>query len=250
MQQPGAESLWRLSMAMHACIRMVPPRIAPPPLPLHIPPAAVSVFAERWTQNGNKLLAAVNRPVMQGTILTFAVLALINRAVTVGVSVQLFRNFGPNYEGLRRILAGGRLAKFNQTRVVESARPQTGSGVVSPNPLRSAGLGSLGGGERGAGVVSEADAAGAGDGFTTIPLGSAPGGGGDVMDAIESYLDTEHREHGYVDRASFAEAAAATGFELPTLSGRLAGGAGPDGVSVNPMRGAGVAGSGLGERVV
>jgi hypothetical protein len=63
---------------------------------------------------------------VRATIVVMGILAIVNRVATVVCSVFLFRNFGPNYVGLRRIIMGDRKGKFNQRAQQASFAPDSG----------------------------------------------------------------------------------------------------------------------------
>jgi len=80
-----------------------------------------------------KLLSAALADSVRWTIFLMGVCAVCTRAGTVAVSALLFKNFGPNYVALRRIIEGDRRAQFSRGRAAKPARVE--------NPLAAAGAG-------------------------------------------------------------------------------------------------------------
>jgi hypothetical protein len=73
---------------------------------------------------------------VRATIVVMGILAIVNRVATVVCSVLLFRNFGPNYVGLRRIIMGDRKGKFNQRAQQASFAPDSGVSMsVNNDPI-------------------------------------------------------------------------------------------------------------------
>jgi len=101
-------------------------------LPVFIVSIAVDVL------NGDEtLLQGAGSASVRATIAAMAALALLNRAATVAVSVVLYRQFGPGYVGLRRIIDGDRRSKFNRHRVKgagAAAAAGTAMVVAAPPP--------------------------------------------------------------------------------------------------------------------
>ena len=93
----------------------------------------INIFIDTVTDN--EILAQASDSV-RITIGVFALLGLINRAATVVCSIILYRNFGENYRGLRRIVEGGRISKFQKARA--------GQVFVESSQTAAAGVGSTG----------------------------------------------------------------------------------------------------------
>lgn len=81
---------------------------------------------------------------MTDTIIIYctALVALVNRLITVALSVALFRNFGDKYHGLRRVLEGGdAIQRFEKAKVITRAEELptvvSKSEIVAPNPMVS-----------------------------------------------------------------------------------------------------------------
>ena len=70
---------------------------------------------------------------VRATIVVMGILAIINRIATVVCSLFLYRNFGPNYVGLRRIIMGDRKGKFNQRAQQASFAPESSGVAMSVN---------------------------------------------------------------------------------------------------------------------
>ena len=93
------------------------------------------------TQLEGRLLSAAPSASVRWTIFLMGVCAVGTRAGTVGVSALLYKNFGPNYVALRRIIEGDRRAQFSRGRAAKPAKGGGGGGdKVAENPLAAAGV--------------------------------------------------------------------------------------------------------------
>lgn len=74
---------------------------------------------------GQSLIALVSSSrSMLATMAIFAAISILNRAVTVALSIGLYRDFGEQYRGLRRLLEGpDRLRRFNRGRLQAPRSP-------------------------------------------------------------------------------------------------------------------------------
>jgi hypothetical protein len=118
-------------------------------------PAFIIGLAADYFDGGAALFNEPPSLSVEITIAVFALLTLANRAVTCVCSVILFRKFGEQYRGLRAIIEGGRLAKFDRQRVAKRERgaldPKNkknrrqqrtgGGGAAMPNGMSSTGAG-------------------------------------------------------------------------------------------------------------
>lgn len=125
-------------------------------LSLFLPVFIATVAADVVTEG--ILLVEAKSPNVKYTILIMAVLTLMNRAATVAVSVLLYRSFGEQYQGLKRLIGSGdRKTLFNRHRVRGAA-----SGTAGGTPLP-------------AGSYAEVDSTPAASKGTTLVVGSGAG---------------------------------------------------------------------------
>jgi len=82
-------------------------------LPVYIVSVAVDAFTDA------ALLDGAPSASVRVTIGVMSALTLANRAATVGLSVVLFRAFGPKYVALRRLIATDRRGLFDRARVAK-----------------------------------------------------------------------------------------------------------------------------------
>ena len=104
-------------------------------LSLATPLAMLLALVESLTER--RLFTAAPSETVRWTIFAMGACAALTRLATVGVSLLLYRNFGPNYVALRRIIEGGRRAAFGSGRG-RAAKPGRGGGggaERAENPL-------------------------------------------------------------------------------------------------------------------
>jgi len=128
-------------------------------LSLPLPAFIVALMAEAAGPNA-LFSRAAQGTALREHILALGAGALVTRAATVAASVALFRDFGPAYVDLRRILEGDRKAAFARGRVIarQGARAPAPAGAgagagAAAEPAAAPGL-----------VAVENPAAGAGEG--------------------------------------------------------------------------------------
>jgi hypothetical protein len=160
-----------------------------------LPCFIVAIAADALTNADSALLARAATGSLRYTIAAMGALAILNRLATVACSAFLYRNFGPRYVGLRRIIMSDRKVKFN-SRKASYARDAVGP----PGAGAGAGFGASAGagagtGGAGAGAAS-AGGTGAGDSAVdAAAAGPAVGAGafvgaGAEEDALEMILAT------------------------------------------------------------
>ena len=155
-----------------------------------LPCFIVAIAADALTNADSVLLARAATSNLRYTIAAMGALAILNRLATVACSVFLYRNFGPRYVGLRRIIMSDRKVKFN-SRKASYARDTVGP----PGAGAGAGAGAGGAGS-GAASAGGAGGAGAGDAAANAAVaGPAAGvgalvGAGAEEDALEMILAT------------------------------------------------------------
>jgi hypothetical protein len=101
-------------------------------LSLALPSFIIGVAVDSYTTN---ILLPLAQGSVRDTIAVMAALALVNRVGTVVCSIVLYRRFGADYRGLRRILEGDRVRQFKRGRVKKLvAAPTQTSAQGSPSP--------------------------------------------------------------------------------------------------------------------
>lgn len=108
-------------------------------LSVFLPSFIVNVAIDAFTDNS--ILRLASTPAVRITIGVFGLLAVVNRILTVGCSILLYRAFGTErYAGLRRIFEGGRMQKFGRGRMTgggagtsSSTAAAVGGGGAAPS---------------------------------------------------------------------------------------------------------------------
>jgi hypothetical protein len=105
-----------------------------------LPAGLLAVALE--TATAGQLLAEAQSPTLRGTIYVLGALTLACRLCTLGLSVALYRLFGPSYVQLRRIIESDRSVTFLRRRAQYApAGAGGGGGEGSLNPLAAAAAG-------------------------------------------------------------------------------------------------------------